>query len=85
MTAAAVSLLGGLIFAMVYDLFKALRLSFKNAALTVISDIIICVFGFGILFLLAMWIGGGEARIYMTLLAALAAAIYFFSLSPFFL
>ncbi|MGM9527808.1 MAG: spore cortex biosynthesis protein YabQ [Oscillospiraceae bacterium] len=82
---AVISLAWGVFFGLIYDLFKALRLFLARLWFTVASDLFICFLGGAVIFLNAMWAGGGEPRLYMFICSALGALLYFILASRFFL
>jgi spore cortex biosynthesis protein YabQ len=79
------SFVGGLLFGVLYDALKALRLRAKREVLTAICDILASLFGFCILIFLFMGTGNGEARIYIAICAAAGSIIYFCLFSRVFL
>jgi hypothetical protein len=76
---------GGLVFGLFYDALRALRLRAKSPPITLLCDLLVCLFGFFLLFYLAMSAGRGEIRLYMTLCALTGALVYFALLSRVFL
>jgi len=79
------SVVGGLVFGIFYDAAKVLRLRAKSAVCTVFCDVLVCFFGFFILFYLAMAPGKGESRIYICVCALLGSIVYFSLISRIFL
>jgi len=79
------SLAGGLVFGLIYDAMKALRLKIKSMAFTVFCDILTCFIAFFILFYLSMAPGNGEVRVYIIICSAIGALVYFFLFSRTFL
>lgn len=79
---AALSIFAGVMAGLVYDVFRVIRRVFRARAVTMVSDgVFWCVCGLG-LFILGLSAGGGEQRIFMQVLAALGAALYFLTVSP---
>ncbi|MBR7081827.1 MAG: spore cortex biosynthesis protein YabQ [Oscillospiraceae bacterium] len=80
-SAAVASIALGAAAGFFYDFLRALRRRLRSAAATALIDVLFwAVFGVS-LFLLGFTLGGGEHRIYMSLLAVLGGALYFLLLS----
>ena len=79
---AALSLFFGLMVGLTYDLLRLIRRAFRRPAVTMVSDgLFWCVCALG-LFVLGMSAGRGEQRLFMLILSALGATLYFLTLSP---
>jgi len=85
MLSAVMAGLCGVVFGVIYDFMKALRLELKNGIVTSLCDIAVCLVGAFMLLFLNMEATGGRLRIYIALTAALGAAAYFLCCSPYIL
>lgn len=83
LVAAAASLVLGMAFGVVYDIFRTLRRRMHSPLVTFFTDILFCVIICAAVFLMGYTIGGGRIRVYMAVSAALGAAVYFALLSRF--
>ena len=75
--AAAASLVLGIAFGVIYDIFRTLRRRLRRTAVTVITDILFCMIICTAVFLLGYSIGGGRIRVYMAVISSLGAVLYF--------
>lgn len=76
--------LSGIFFALLYDLFSALRRRFSSRFITLLLDGIYCLFTALSLFLFVLRLGDGRARFYLLAAIALGAAAFWALPSAFF-
>lgn len=76
---AITSLAAGAVLGVLYDILKSVRR--KTRALTVPADVVFCAAAAITMFLLGMWAGQGELRLFMFVFAAAGAACYALLLS----
>ena len=76
--------LAGASFALVYDLFAAVRRRFSSRLTTALLDGIYCLCVAAALFLFTLHLGNGRPRIYLLIAIALGAAVYFLLPAAFF-
>ena len=69
--------LSGASFALIYDLFAALRCRFSSRLTTALLDGIYCLSVAAALFLFTLHLGNGRPRLYLLIAIALGAAAYF--------
>ena len=70
----------GALLGFVYDLVRPLRYT-KSGALSVITDVLYCLFAGWLVFLFAMWADGGRLGTWEPCFAALGFAAYLYTLS----
>ncbi len=78
------ALLSGASFALVYDLFAALRCRFASPLTTALLDGLYCLCAAATLFLLTLELGNGRPQLYLLLAIMLGAVIYFLLPAAFF-
>ena len=78
------ALLSGASFALVYDLFAAVRRRFSSHLATALLDGFYCLCAALALFLLTLDLGDGRPRLYLLLAIVLGAAMYFLLPAPYF-
>ncbi len=78
------STLSGASFALVYDLFAALRRRFSSPPAAAALDGLYCLSAAAALFLVTLQLGDGRPRLYLLIAIALGAAAYFLLPAAFF-
>ena len=75
----------GLLLGAVYDVLRVLRRRFPSRLLTALCDLVYAFFCCLCLFAVGFTQGGGRVRVFVTVFALLSAALYFYTVGPFFL
>ena len=78
------ALLAGASFAVIYDLFAAVRRRTRSRFSAAALDGIYCLCAASGLFFLTLGLGNGRPRLYLLLAVVLGAAVYFLLPAPFF-
>ena len=79
---AGAGLLCGVFAGVLYDLLRVLRRSVKGRAVTFVTGAVVWMAAAFMLFALGLSAGGGRQRLFLQLMAALGAVLYFLTVSP---